>query len=130
MTFASYVRAQVVFLFGAAAAASLGVAGCTGDPIRPAPGEPAGSTAEAAARSRTAGVDVDVDVGVIRAALTTSAPPPHAPSGSFTTFESGQVRPLALSPDRRFLYAVNTPDGQWPRSPGAPLRRTTRSRGP
>ena len=29
---------------------------------------------------------------------------------SFTTFESGQVRPLALSPDGQYLYAVNTPD--------------------
>jgi DNA-binding beta-propeller fold protein YncE/mono/diheme cytochrome c family protein len=31
---------------------------------------------------------------------------------SFTTFESGQVRPLTLSPDGTRLYAVNTPDGQ------------------
>src|SRR5262245_32854871 len=29
---------------------------------------------------------------------------------SFTTFESGQVRPLALSPDGTRLFAVNTPD--------------------
>jgi DNA-binding beta-propeller fold protein YncE len=29
----------------------------------------------------------------------------------FITFESGQVRPLALSPDRRTLFAVNTPNG-------------------
>src|SRR5262245_977985 len=29
---------------------------------------------------------------------------------SFVTFESGQVRPLALSPDRTRLFAVNTPD--------------------
>jgi DNA-binding beta-propeller fold protein YncE len=28
----------------------------------------------------------------------------------FTTFESGQVRPLAVSPDGQRLYAVNTPD--------------------
>jgi DNA-binding beta-propeller fold protein YncE len=27
-----------------------------------------------------------------------------------TVFESGQVRPLAMSPDRRHLFAVNTPD--------------------
>src|SRR2546429_9922665 len=33
-----------------------------------------------------------------------------ARAGSFVTFESGQVRPLALSPDRTHLYAVNTPD--------------------
>ncbi len=30
----------------------------------------------------------------------------------FTTFESDQVRPLALSPNGRRLYAVNTPAGQ------------------
>jgi DNA-binding beta-propeller fold protein YncE len=35
-----------------------------------------------------------------------------AGAGSFTTFESGQVRPLALSPDGSRLFAVNTPDGR------------------
>ena len=30
----------------------------------------------------------------------------------FLTFESGQVRPLALSPDGTQLFAVNTPDNQ------------------
>jgi DNA-binding beta-propeller fold protein YncE len=35
-----------------------------------------------------------------------------AAAGSFTTFESGQVRPLALSPDGNRLFAVNTPDAQ------------------
>ncbi|WNG34124.1 hypothetical protein F0U61_11165 [Archangium violaceum] len=30
----------------------------------------------------------------------------------FTLFESGQVRPLALSPTGKYLYAVNTPDGR------------------
>src|SRR5262245_53945230 len=39
---------------------------------------------------------------VVRAATT--------PASSFTLFESGQVRPLALSPDRSLLFAVNTPD--------------------
>jgi DNA-binding beta-propeller fold protein YncE len=35
------------------------------------------------------------------------------PSGSsFTLFESGHVRPLALSPDRQLLFAVNTPDNR------------------
>jgi DNA-binding beta-propeller fold protein YncE len=33
-----------------------------------------------------------------------------AAAASFTTFESGQVRPLALSPDGSRLFAVNTPD--------------------
>ena len=31
---------------------------------------------------------------------------------SFTLFESGQVRPLALSPDGSHLFAVNTPDNR------------------
>src|SRR5262245_64369952 len=31
---------------------------------------------------------------------------------TFVTFESGQVRPLALSPDGNRLYAVNTPDSR------------------
>ena len=34
----------------------------------------------------------------------------HANSPGFTTFESGQVRPLALSPNGARLFAVNTPD--------------------
>ncbi len=33
-------------------------------------------------------------------------------SSSFTLFESGQVRPLAMSPDKRHLFAVNTPDNR------------------
>jgi DNA-binding beta-propeller fold protein YncE len=37
-----------------------------------------------------------------------AAPPAHA--ASFVAFESGQVRPLALSPDGTRLFAVNTPD--------------------
>ena len=35
---------------------------------------------------------------------------PKAFAGSFVTFESGQVRPLAQSPDGTRLFAVNTPD--------------------
>src|SRR5262249_10847528 len=35
-----------------------------------------------------------------------------SPGGpSFVEFESGQVRPLAISPDRQTLFAVNTPNG-------------------
>src|SRR4051812_47514896 len=33
-------------------------------------------------------------------------------SQSFTAFESGQVRPLAITPDKQFLLAVNTPDAK------------------
>ncbi len=35
-----------------------------------------------------------------------------AAQSSYTLFESGQVRPLALSPDKSHLYAVNTPDNR------------------
>src|SRR5262249_19070538 len=35
-----------------------------------------------------------------------------APGASFVTFESGQVRPLALSADGTRLFAVNTPDNR------------------
>ncbi|PWT85329.1 MAG: hypothetical protein C5B56_14210 [Proteobacteria bacterium] len=31
---------------------------------------------------------------------------------TFTAFESGQVRPLAITPDKKFLLAVNTPDAK------------------
>ncbi|HEY2289232.1 MAG TPA: hypothetical protein VGM86_00900, partial [Thermoanaerobaculia bacterium] len=36
--------------------------------------------------------------------------PAKAQTGHFTLFESGQVRPLALSPSGKFLFAANTPD--------------------
>ncbi len=40
-------------------------------------------------------------------------PPQSAAAASrFTVFESGQVRPLSLSPDRQHLFAVNTPDNR------------------
>ena len=32
-------------------------------------------------------------------------------SPSFVEFESGQVRPIAMSPDGAHLFAVNTPNG-------------------
>ncbi|MBZ4421306.1 YncE family protein [Myxococcus sp. RHSTA-1-4] len=35
-----------------------------------------------------------------------------ASAASFTLFESGQVRPLALSPNGKLLFAVNTPDNR------------------
>ena len=37
---------------------------------------------------------------------------PAPVTASFVTFESGQVRPLALSPDGSRLFAVNTPDNR------------------
>jgi DNA-binding beta-propeller fold protein YncE len=36
----------------------------------------------------------------------------EASASSFTLFESGQVRPLALSPNGKLLFAVNTPDNR------------------
>jgi hypothetical protein len=36
--------------------------------------------------------------------------PPGVAGASFVTFESGQVRPLAMSPNGSWLFAVNTPD--------------------
>src|SRR5215510_6812048 len=44
-------------------------------------------------------------VAVLLAVATASA-------ASFVTFETGQVRPLALSPDGSRLFAINTPDNR------------------
>jgi DNA-binding beta-propeller fold protein YncE len=33
-------------------------------------------------------------------------------ASSFTLFESGQVRPLAMSPDKQHLFVINTPDNR------------------
>ena len=46
------------------------------------------------------------------AALTCLVASPAGAATPFTLFESGQVRPLALSPDGSRLFAVNTPDNQ------------------
>src|SRR5262245_58184985 len=35
-----------------------------------------------------------------------------AETSPYTLFESGQVRPLSLSPDKRHLFATNTPDNR------------------
>ena len=45
-------------------------------------------------------------------ALLTAAIATQAQSPSFITFESGYVRPIALTPDGATLLAVNTPDNQ------------------
>jgi hypothetical protein len=37
---------------------------------------------------------------------------PRSANASFTAFESGHVRGLALSADRSRLYALNTPDNR------------------
>ncbi len=36
----------------------------------------------------------------------------QSPAGTFTNFETGHVRPLAMSPDGSRLFAVNTPDNR------------------
>ncbi len=51
----------------------------------------------------------------LRVALVTALvvlAPAGAHAASYTLFESGQVRPLALSPDGTRLFAVNTPDNR------------------
>jgi hypothetical protein len=40
------------------------------------------------------------------------AAPPVLRAGSFVNFESGHVRPLALSPSKSLLFAANTPDNR------------------
>src|SRR4030095_1587744 len=45
-------------------------------------------------------------------ALKPQPPKTTASEETFTTFESGQVRPLAVSPNGLYLYAVNTPDNR------------------
>jgi DNA-binding beta-propeller fold protein YncE len=48
----------------------------------------------------------------IVAAILLAAVMARPAAGTFATFESGQVRPLALSPDGTRLFALNTPDNQ------------------
>src|SRR3954466_15599420 len=48
----------------------------------------------------------------VSAAPSNTTPRAAASSSSYTLFESGQVRPLALSPSGKFLFAVNTPDNR------------------
>jgi DNA-binding beta-propeller fold protein YncE len=49
---------------------------------------------------------------ILLLALALSVPGSHAKARSFWTFETGPVRPLALSPDGSRLFAVNTPDNR------------------
>jgi DNA-binding beta-propeller fold protein YncE len=46
------------------------------------------------------------------AGLTAGSSAAAASPSPYTLFEAGQVRPLALSPDGRLLFAVNTPAGR------------------
>ncbi len=74
------------------------------------------SCASSSENDDVGGVYPDGGIGVARVATSpiTSTP---ATSGrnhdsQYTLFESGQVRPLALSADRQRLFAVNTPDNR------------------
>ncbi|HXQ22527.1 MAG TPA: hypothetical protein VN812_12695, partial [Candidatus Acidoferrales bacterium] len=51
-------------------------------------------------------------VTAVVAALLSIVLPVHRVAAAFVTFETGQVRPLALSPDGRTLLALNTPDAR------------------
>ena len=44
-------------------------------------------------------------------AMAAAAQPTLPPAGEYRNFESGHVRPLAMSRDRNHLFAVNTPNG-------------------
>src|SRR5690242_14916418 len=48
----------------------------------------------------------------ILATAIAAAPATATADSSFTEFESGQVRPLALTPSGKALIAVNTPDNR------------------
>src|SRR6185436_17399316 len=58
--------------------------------------------------SHPAEASADTKVG----GLLRSSAKASSSSSSYTLFESGQVRPLAMSPDKRHLFAVNTPDNR------------------
>ena len=57
------------------------------------------------------GCEGKVHIAVV-AALLSCLLPAQRVAASFVTFETGQVRPLALSPDGRTLLALNTPDAR------------------
>jgi DNA-binding beta-propeller fold protein YncE len=51
-----------------------------------------------------------VCTGIFSACFAAAAP--SSADSPFSLFESGQVRPIALSPDKKVLFAVNTPDNR------------------
>jgi DNA-binding beta-propeller fold protein YncE len=68
-------------------------------------------------RERTPAPGADRVLRAVLASLLLScaaraAAEPNPYSQTFTAFESGQVRPLALTPNKQFLLAVNTPDAK------------------
>ena len=64
-------------------------------------------------RARSTALRPDLWKAVFTAMLLTGlASSPEVSAAPYTLFESGQVRPLALSPGGGLLYAVNTPDNR------------------
>ncbi|PTL82052.1 YncE family protein [Vitiosangium sp. GDMCC 1.1324] len=64
-------------------------------------------------RARRIASPLGVSRAVLAALLLVGlAASPRASAAPYTLFESGQVRPLALSPSGRLLFAVNTPDSR------------------
>src|SRR5262245_33621252 len=68
-----------------------------------------------------AGIAVELIAAMLALSCTSSPSSPDDPPArvsapsvapSFVEFESGQVRPLAMSPDKQYLFAVNTPDNR------------------
>jgi DNA-binding beta-propeller fold protein YncE len=62
--------------------------------------------------SSSGGIGQSGDLPDAGAARHARSAPQSPKTSSFTLFESGQVRPLAMSPDRQHLFAVNTPDNR------------------
>ena len=69
-------------------------------------------TASGAGRATVTARDADGDTAVLTFQWTVAAAPLGVAEAQFTTFESGQVRPLALSAGAARLFAANTPDNR------------------
>ncbi len=67
---------------------------------------------EAGGRPARVGRRTLVAAGLAIACVVVASFPRPARASSTVVFESGQVRPIALSPDGSRLFAVNTPDGR------------------
>jgi len=78
------------------------VPSCAPSPPSPAPDRAEVATAPSGESAQRQGA----------AQVVSAAPSPASSHASFTVFESGQVRPLAMSPDKQHLFAVNTPDNR------------------
>ena len=92
----------------------------TGGPTRPSPAFVAGCVLMLGAAACTRPADSErpaaAGAAVVQPPVAAPAARPRSSGGSsassFALFESGQVRPLALSPDGHHLFATNTPDNR------------------